>query len=73
MTVDMVVSAEEDVKKYPLPMDWHAPVDTVLKSFFEIIEPWKVQTSTYERGVPHVHDKLGKFNIYLNHNMFLFQ
>jgi len=56
MTVDMAVSAEENVKKYPLPMDWHAPVDTVLKSFFDIIEPWKVQSSTYERGVPHVHD-----------------
>lgn len=27
MTVDMVVSGEEQVKKYPLPMDWQKPID----------------------------------------------
>jgi len=30
MTVDMVVSGEEEVKKYPLPMDWQKPIDNVL-------------------------------------------
>lgn len=39
-------------------MEFQKPVDDFVQTLFKFIEPWKVQSSTYERGVPHVHEEL---------------
>ena len=36
-------------------------VNTVVQPITDAMEPYKVHNGTTERGVPHVHEDLGKF------------
>lgn len=36
-------------------------INKVIKPVSDALEPYKVHETTFERGVPHVHEDLGKF------------
>jgi hypothetical protein len=42
----------------------------VIKPIKEALEPYKVHEGTVEKGVPHLHEPLGKLSIF-NHFLFI--
>ena len=60
------IRADEDnesMYKWPLPTQLQKVVEWVVDPIIEMLEPFKVGSSTSERGLPETHDKLGKFEI----------
>ena len=46
--------------KWPLPTILQQLMESYLEPVLNFIEPYKVSSSTNERGLPVTHDKLGK-------------
>jgi len=43
--------------------EWHDTMHNAMKPLLDAMEPHKVATFTQERGVPHLHEKYGRFTL----------
>ena len=63
----LMTSVSADASQFfqlPIPENMKEQVDFIVKPLTDLMEPYKVFNQSMERGIPHIHDELGKLYTY---------
>ena len=63
VSIIALLSGSVSGQQVPNITEWHDTMHNAMKPLLDAMEPHKVATFTQERGVPHLHEKYGRFTL----------